>query len=47
MEIAVSVNDLVIKSAAMALRDCPIANAKWDIKNREKIPRFRLHNFRI
>ena len=30
MSIAVSVNDIVIKSAALALRDCPAANAKWD-----------------
>ena len=26
----VSVNDLVIKSAALALRDVPEANAKWN-----------------
>lgn len=29
MELNISVNDLVIKSAALALRDVPEANAKW------------------
>lgn len=29
----VSVNDLVIKSAAFALRDVPEANAKWNSKS--------------
>lgn len=29
LDVAVSVNDLVIKSAALALRDLPRANAKW------------------
>jgi len=31
-EISVSVNDLVIKAAALALRDVPEANARWDEK---------------
>ena len=30
LDINVSVNDIVIKSAAMALRDVPEANGKWD-----------------
>jgi len=30
--IGVSVNDLVIKAAALALRDVPEANAKWNVK---------------
>jgi 2-oxoacid dehydrogenases acyltransferase (catalytic domain) len=43
----VSVNDIVIKSAALALRDVPEANAKWNRKtgrllvcNPSKIRRF-------
>lgn len=31
-DINVSVNDIVIKAAALALRDVPEANAKWDAK---------------
>jgi len=30
LDVAVSVNDLVIKSAALALRDVPRANARWN-----------------
>lgn len=30
MDVNVSVNDLIIKSAALALRDVPEANAKWN-----------------
>ena len=30
MNVNVSVNDLVIKSAALALRDVPEVNAKWN-----------------
>jgi pyruvate dehydrogenase E2 component (dihydrolipoamide acetyltransferase) len=30
MDVNVSVNDLVIKGAALALRDVPEANAKWN-----------------
>ena len=30
MDMNVSVNDIVIKAAALALRDVPAANAKWD-----------------
>ena len=29
----VSVNDIVIKSAALALRDVPEANSKWNRKS--------------
>ena len=32
LDVNVSVNDLVIKSAALALRDVPEANAKWNKK---------------
>jgi pyruvate dehydrogenase E2 component (dihydrolipoamide acetyltransferase) len=33
LEINVSVNDIVIKSAALALKDVPIANSKFDVKS--------------
>ena len=32
MNINISVNDIVIKSAALALRDVPITNSKFDVK---------------
>lgn len=34
----ISVNDFVIKAAALALRDIPAANAKWDPKSNSVIP---------
>ena len=30
-----SVNDFVVKAAALALQDVPLANARWDEKNEE------------
>lgn len=30
LDVNISVNDLVIKSAALALRDVPEVNAKWN-----------------
>ena len=30
-----SVNDFVIKAAALALQDVPLANARWDEKSEE------------
>jgi pyruvate/2-oxoglutarate dehydrogenase complex dihydrolipoamide acyltransferase (E2) component len=37
-EVNVSVNDLVIKSAALALRDVPEVNAKYNVKTGTIIP---------
>lgn len=37
-DVNISVNDLVIKSAAMALRDVPEANAKWNAKTQSVTP---------
>lgn len=35
-EVSVSVNDVVIRSVALALRDVPEANATWDVKKNER-----------
>jgi pyruvate dehydrogenase E2 component (dihydrolipoamide acetyltransferase) len=35
--VAVSVNDVVIKAAALALRDNPVANAKWDLSTSQVV----------
>ena len=37
MDINVSVNDMVIKSAALALRDVPEANGKWNITQKQQV----------
>ncbi len=37
-DVTVSVNDLVIKSAALALRDVPEVNAKYNVKTNSIIP---------
>ena len=37
MDINISVNDMVIKSAALALRDVPEANGKWSPGKNQQI----------
>ncbi len=37
MDINVSVNDMVIKSAALALRDVPEANGKWNVTQKQQV----------